>query len=77
MNYWVWFWIFTLSLIVAISALGFLTLAFVFPDVELLRLGRAGRLAVAVVGVAAIGVVVLTATTFGGETSENIDRHDW
>lgn len=70
MNYWVRFWMIVLSVIVSFSALGFLTLSFVYPDVGVFEIGRVRRLAVALVGVAAIGVVVWTATTFGDVPSD-------
>ncbi len=71
MNYWVRFWVVVLSLIVAISALGFLSLSFVFPDADPFGVGRVGRLAVALVGATAIGVVVWGASTSGEIITDN------
>lgn len=76
MNYWVRFWLFMLSLIVALSTLAFLTLSFVFPGLEPLHVGQAGRLTITVVGVAAVGIVVWIGATFGAGTAEGPDRRD-
>lgn len=76
MNYWVRFWVIILSVMVSLSALGFLTLSFVFPGVDPFMVGRSGRLAVAVVGVAAMGVVVWTVTTFGGDVPDTPGRQN-
>ena len=59
MNYWVRFWVVILSL------------SFVFPDADLFGVGTVGRLAVALVGATAIGVVVWSASTFGDVVTEN------
>lgn len=72
MNHWVRFWVVILSLITGIAALGFLVLSFVFPDATLFAAaGSEGRLLVALVGIVALGVVIWSSATFGGEVSEN------
>lgn len=75
-NYWVRFWVVLLSLMVAIGALGVLSLSFVFPDADLFGLGAAGRLGVALAGAAAVGVVVWSSLTFGDVVAENPPRRN-
>jgi hypothetical protein len=68
MHYLVRFWIVVLSLMTGISALGFLTLSFVFSDAPLFAVSTVERLLVVLVGVVSIGVVIWGSTTFGDET---------
>lgn len=58
MNYWVRFWVVIVSLMVGLSALGFLVMSFVFPDASLFDVSSAERLGVTMVAVASFGVVV-------------------
>jgi len=71
MHFWVRFWVVTLSLVVGIGALLFLSLSFVFPDVPTFQVGPAGRLAAVLVGVGAMGIVALSAATAGEIVTEN------
>ena len=72
MNYYVRFWVVVLSLITGISALGFLTMSFVFPDASLFsKAGSEGRLLVTLIGAVAIGVVIWSSATFGDVVTEN------
>lgn len=66
MNYWVRFWVVVLSGLVGLSALGFLVMSFVFTDASIFNVGSTGRLAVAVVAVAALAVVVLAGVANDG-----------
>lgn len=64
MNYWAYFWVVVLSLLTATAALGFLSLSFLFPGAEMFDVGTVERLAIALVGTSALGVVVLFSATF-------------
>jgi hypothetical protein len=72
MNYLVRFWVVVLSLITGISALGFLTMSFIFPEATLFSAaGPEGRLLVTLIGVVAIGIVVWSSSNFGDVVTEN------
>lgn len=72
MNYWVRVWVVVLSLITGISALGFLTMSFIFPWATLFSAaGSEGRLLVTLVGVVALEVIVWSSATFGDVVTEN------
>jgi protein-S-isoprenylcysteine O-methyltransferase Ste14 len=64
------FWVVVLSLLTGISALGYLSLLFVFPDVPAFAVGSAMRLVVVLVAVVSMGVVVWSSTTHGDIVSE-------
>jgi hypothetical protein len=68
------FWLVVLSLITGISALGFLTLSFLFPETPMFAVGSVERLLVVLVGAVSIGVVVWSSTTFGDVVAENPDQ---
>ena len=64
------FWVVVLSLLTGISALGYLSLSFLFPDVPAFAVGSATRLLVVLVAAVSIGVVVWSSTTHGDVVSE-------
>jgi hypothetical protein len=65
------FWVVVLSLLTGISALGYLSLSFIFPDVPAFAVGSTTRLLVVLVAAVSIGVVVWSSTTYGDVVSEN------
>lgn len=58
MNYWVRFWVVIGSLMIGLSALGFLVMSFLFPDARLFDVGVAERLGVTLLAVAAFSIIV-------------------
>lgn len=66
MNYWVRFWVVVGSLLVGLSALGFLVMSFVFPDARLFDVGAPERLAVALLAVVSLSVIVWSGFTDDG-----------
>jgi hypothetical protein len=73
MHYLVRFWLVVIALVTGISALGFLTLSFIFSEMPLFDVSSAERLLVVLVGVVSLGVVVWSSTTFGDVASESPD----
>ena len=73
MHYLARFWVLVLALVTGLSALGYLTLSFVFPDLGPFAVGPTERLLVVLVGAVSIGVVVWTSTTSVGLVSEEPD----
>ena len=66
MNYWVQFWVVVLSLLVGVSALGFLVMSFLFPNAALFDVGTATRLGVTLVVMAAFSVIVWSSLSGDG-----------
>ena len=74
MHYLARFWLVVLSLITGISALGFLTLSFLFPETPTFDVGTVERLLVVLIGAVSLGVVVWSSTTFGDVVAENPEQ---
>ena len=64
------FWVVVLSLLTGISALGYLSLSFIFPDVSAFAVSSTVRLVVVLIAAVSIGVVVWSSTTHGDVVSE-------
>jgi hypothetical protein len=65
------FWVVVLSLLTGISALGYLSLSFVFPDAPAFAVDSSTRLLMVFIAATSIGVVVWSSSTHGDVVSEN------
>lgn len=76
MHYLVRFWLVVASLVTGLSALGYLSLSFLFPEMSLFAVGPSQRLLVVLVGAVSIGVVVWSSTTVGDAPTNNPPRRN-
>ena len=64
------FWVIVLSLLTGVSALGYLSLSFLFPDVPAFAVGSATRLIIVLVGAVSTGLFIWGVTSRGDVASE-------